>query len=144
VSLYCFGKVVPVEEYSVNFEFPHGVTIDNGIDPEDRKDFDEFKLLAGDGIFFRVLDGPGDHEATGLWNEAFVQTRGMVFSTPLGAFVRALMFDRRIKTAGLAFVDGGIETIVEGSAGLCWQGFLDRIGKPWDNMDNPLFIWRNQ
>jgi hypothetical protein len=144
MSLYCIGKVVPAQQHRADFVFPRGVTVVNRIDPDDRKEFDTFEQLAGDGVFFNVLDGPNAYEATGLWNEASIQARDMVIGTPLGGFVRALMFDRRIEVAGLTFVDGGIETIIEVNPDQCWQGFLDRINKRWDAMDNPLFIWRSQ
>ena len=81
--------------------------------------------------------------ATGLWNEADpVRERGQSGSdSRLARAVHALIFDTELEAGGLAFVDGGVETVLCGSPDECWGWFTARLAMPWDALDNPLLIW---
>jgi hypothetical protein len=142
MSLYCVGKLTPLAPHRHDFVFPGHVHVSREMAPDDAKEFDKLDALSGEGIYFTVFDEPKAYEATGLWNEAYRQPADRVIQTRLGAFVHSLMFHPSIQVGGIAFIDGGIETIVEGSNKQCWDGFLARICRPWDAIDNPLFIWR--
>jgi len=142
VSLDCLGKI-KLARTDVGFSFPSDVAIRTEIDDGDVEEFDRVKSLFGDGIFFSICDDPNGGDATGLWVEAMDLGISRILESHLGRAVHALFFDSRICVGGLAFVDGGIETIWEGAPEDCWRWFLERIEKPWDTIDNPLLIWRS-
>src|ERR1041384_4963745 len=129
MSLYCFGKIILHPRSRRDFVFPTLASIDNAIDPEDAKDLDHEKSLSGEGPHFTVRDDPGS-AATGLWNEVSNRPSDELVQTRLGGFVYTLMFHPSILVGGIAFVDGGIETVVEGSRADCWRGFTGRIRQP--------------
>jgi hypothetical protein len=137
MSLYCFGKLIPKSEKDfLRPDFLSGI-----IDPEDVETLDGIEPLKAKGICFSVFDSIGAGEATGLWNEASNLPIDKVGESRLGTIVQRLLYDDRISIGGIAFVDGGIETVLIGSPHDCWNWFLERIKEPWDTIDNPLLIW---
>jgi hypothetical protein len=127
-----------------SFAFPAGVTIRGSIDPYDAEEIEKFDKLAGDGVYFTIVDGPNLGDATGLWTdmqEAMKRHPDAILETVLGRTVHALLFQPEISAGGIAFVDGGIETVLEGASEQCWNWFLERADKLWDTVDNPMLIW---
>lgn len=162
MSLYCFGKVIP--EYDVSkllerFECDIGVPADGDV-----CELDCTEILPGEGSYFSILDHGGQMEATGLWNAMYnwqLRIGEIARVSPESAWgnqgskeeedlpdllraVRSLFCCEEICGGALAFVDGGIETIVRGTPEICWSEFLKRADKPWDTIDNPVFVWSRE
>jgi hypothetical protein len=136
MSLYCFGKLILASGYAVgSIQIPHVIL--GQIDPDDVPNLDE--QLSGQGEYFSVRDDDGAVAATALWNEA--AERPNLLSTRFGTAIHSLMFSPMLQSGAIAFVDGGIETVLRGTSDQCWQWFSERIILPWDNIDNPLLIW---
>jgi len=74
---------------------------------------------------------------------ALARQRQSVADTILGGHVYRLLTDSRLQAGGIAFVDGGVEAVLEGAPTQCWLWFEERISKPWDAIDNPLLTWDN-
>jgi hypothetical protein len=162
MSLYCFGKVIP--EYDVGkllepFQCSIGVPASS-----DACELDCDDILQGEGSYFSLFDHGGQIEATGLWNSMYSRyiRFGEIARVPpkyalvnnefekvddlpdLLRAVRALLCCEEICGGALAFVDGGIETIVRGTPEVCWNELLKRADKPWDTIDNPVFVWSRE
>jgi len=144
MSLYCFGKLKLNTANHGAFAFPCGVMVRGNIDPSDAEEIEKFDKFEGDGVCFAIVDDSNAVDATGLWNDmvrAILKDPSTVLETVLGRTVHELLFHPEISAGGIAFVDGGIETVLEGEPEQCWNWFLERAGKPWDTMDNPMLIW---
>lgn len=144
MSLYVFGKIVPRIGFRYEkFIEEHQLAQLEPVDPEDVEILDSQQRLAASGFYFVLARSSKDAEATGLWNDARekVLKGGTPESTALGNAVARLLRDVQIAAGGIAFVDGAVETIVEGSAEQCWIGFTERIVRAWDDTDNVLLVW---
>jgi len=141
MSLYCFGKLKLVAGSETQFVFPAKVMIRRYIDPGDAEEIETIDQLAGDGLYFSICDDPGSVDATRLWLETMSKAPDNVLESHLGGTIHALLFNSQISVGGIAFVDGGIRTILSGTPEQCWLWFLERAGKPWDTIDNPMLIW---
>jgi hypothetical protein len=138
MSLYCFGKFRLSSGQSVrSILIPH-VTIGR-IDPDDAAEVDN--ELSGSGEYFSICDDATSAGATALWNEAMERPNDLL-STRFGNAVRNLVFSPALVSGAIAFVDGGIETVLRGTTDQCWKWFAERVAQPWDSVDNPLLIWR--
>lgn len=161
MSLYCFGKIVPIgtAESLEQCTGQVGRLFLRDIDPEDLAIICEFENLKQAGIAFSYADGEDEFSATGLWLAASeianqfpeverssydVDYSDAIKATTLGSFVWSLLNCPKIKYGALALVDGGVDTIHQVSAGECWNHFLKIIPGSWDCHDNPLFIWQNE
>lgn len=144
MSLYIFGKLVPKPLFDSTAFFRNhpGLHLD-GIDPEDVHVLDEQECLSEAGIYFAIYSSSDSLDAIRLWNEAArAATKGeAIEETDLGREVHQLFGDSQLKAGGIAVVDGGVETVLQGSPEQCWEWFKSRIPKPWDTLDNPLLIW---
>ena len=138
MSLYCFGKLLVDADLSPSvLSIPHVMI--GRIDPVDAEALDDIQELSEDGIYFSICDDEGS--AGQLWTGATDSPSDDLRLTRLGRVVHALLHCREIQMGGIAFVDGGIDTIRRGSREECWRWFSNEIKRPWDNMDNPLLIW---
>jgi hypothetical protein len=160
MSLYCFGKVVPL---SAKNALEMCVPDENSaclhlcdIDPEDLATICEFNVLKPVGVTFRYVSNVDISDATTLWlaasevagrfSEAERNLIGVGYvdaikATALGGFIHNLLNCPEVNHGALALVDGGVETIFPKSSDECWRHFLTIISKPWDCHDNPLFVW---
>lgn len=141
MSLYCFGKIKLKPRTGESFSFPSAATFRREVDPGDAEEIESIAKIGEGGIDFSICDGPSSVDATALWNEAMAQPPELVAESRLGKAVHTLLHDPRIGDGAIAFVDGGIETVLNGSPEQCWQWFLARIVKHWDNIDNPVLVW---
>lgn len=143
MSLCCFGKIIAHENVTIERQFLDYVQI-GIIDKEDAYDLDTDPRLKGAGSYFTIVDGPMAGEATGLWNEAYETPAELRAESVLARIVRSLIMSPRVARGGIAFVDGGVETVVLGTKPVCWAAFVDRLALPWHALDNPLFIWSDE
>src|ERR1700694_2687945 len=139
MSLYCFGKAI-MSGSTDAFSLPDDVAL-GPVDEDDAYEIERIEALVGNGILFSICDDEASRDATGLWMDALRLGRSRILESPFGRAVHKLLFYKRILVGGVAFVDGGIETVLEGTPEDCWTWFLERIEKPWDTIDNPLLIW---
>lgn len=144
MSLYCFGKIELAPNQAVSFAFPGEVVVENRLDDEDIETINSIDNLGGDGIYFSFRDNRESVDATMLWIEAMDRFAGGATDSRLGKAIYSLLFDPLILTGAVAFVDGGIEVILEGTPEQCWSWFLELIKKPWDAIDNPIMVWHRQ
>lgn len=144
MSLYAFGKIVPRSGFRYQkFVEEHHLAQLKPVDPEDVAILDCQPQLALDGFYFVLSRSPNDVEATGLWNDAREEIlKGATpESTELGSEVAHLLRDSQVAAGGIAFVDGAVERVLEGSAEQCWVRFTEQIVRPWDDTDNVLLVW---
>jgi hypothetical protein len=141
MSLYCFGKIKLKADRTESFTFPIEAVFRREVDAGDAEEIESILKMGTDGIYFSICDDPNTRDATYLWNEARSQPPELVAESRLGKAIHALLFDVKISVGAIAFVDGGIETILKGTPEQCWAWFLERIAKPWDTIDNPILIW---
>ena len=160
MSLYCFGKVVPLAAKSALANCVLNGSIARlhfgDLDPDDLSIICETQELRPVGVTFRFVSLHDISDATSLWLtasdlaarlsddiESLTTTdySDAIKATALGGFVWNLLNCPEVKYGALALVDGGIETIHRASSNDCWQHFLKIIPKPWDCHDNPLYIW---
>jgi hypothetical protein len=141
MSLYCFGKLKEVAARSGSYVFPPEVTFRHEIDPEDVEEIEKIEGLRGNGVFFSICDHPDSSDATGFWVEMMEKAPDRVLESRFGRTIHALLFDPHVPRGGIAFVDGGVEAILEGTRQQCWIWFLERAHKPWDTIGNPILIW---
>lgn len=139
MSLYCFGKLKLLPASNLASAFPTQVHCRPDIDPCDAEVIDKIAELAGNGGFFTISDDGRSTDATSLWNDMMSASQDL--DSRLARAVHTLLFSPHISCGGIAFVDGGIESILKGTPEQCWAWFLERSRKPWDTIDNPLLVW---
>ncbi len=142
MSLYCFGKIKLKADKIESFTFPVEGVFRQEVDADDAEEIESMVKMGTIGIYFSICDDPNSRDATALWNEARSQSPERVAESRLGKAIHPLLFDARISVGAIAFVDGGIETVLTGTPEQCWAWFLERIAKPWDTIDNPIMIWK--
>jgi len=143
MSLYCFGKIKTDAKTAGSFASALGldVTIRTEVDANDAQEIESIAELSFDGNYFSICDDSKSRDATGLWIQAMSRSPERVMESRLGKVIHTLLFDTRIMVGAVAFVDGGIESVLKGRPEQCWTWYLDRIVKPWDTIDNPILIW---
>ena len=137
MSLYCFGKVIPkvgipelLSGYACMVSQP---------DPEDIAELNSEVGSQEDGEFFAVRDNDQGMDATALWSEAM----RLGDDSTLARIIDEIYRHPSIEFVAVAFVDGGIETVVSDEASHCVSEIKKLFRKPWDTIGNPLFLWKS-
>ena len=135
MSLYCFGKLLPpVDVEGLLAGFDCRVSLPES---DDIAVLENEPSLVGEGSFFLICDSEGGPDATRLWNEA---TEGEV---ELEGIIQRILDAPDVEIGSIAFVDGGIEDVIEGSKSECLERIRKLLSRPWDTIGNPLFVWKN-
>lgn len=164
MSLYAFGKVVGTDEAAIismlrTVGGDSEVCFQPSVDDGDIDEMMKVPQLRGPGVVFSIYCGPNETDATRLWCDAMtsvsqcssslVTTMGdgspqageealrCFLDTRLGRACEGL-FGLRYPTA-LALVDGGIESVLHGSALECLHRIAADVRRPWDQSYNRLY-----
>jgi hypothetical protein len=163
MSLYVLGKVISDSDILVRIAACVGGTGGSfraSVDDDDREVLDD--LLPGIGKTFSVADAEGGIDATRLWSEVTMSavrwSRGQqesvcdqinppddyleaIAHTSLARLARCLTSLHGYESFGLAFVDGGISTVLKASPREVYRTMAWEWRLPWDMSSNRLYVW---
>lgn len=157
MSLYVIGVVYLPEEFKNTDEILLQIKILSSriyFDRIDEDDIDTICLEAQSAvpnfkglkfIALRLSDSESDYSATSLWNDSRERPSGERINnrpSELEEIIHALTGCKYILGGAIGLFDGSIDSVFKGSAINCLRYLSRLLSEQWDNMENPLIIWK--